>query len=150
MEWDFARYIIGTNSSTESHEWLSVPIDEPTWQSSDELAASLRESLALDLREVFDYLWSGTRTVWRETPHVGSGTEAESPAAGDSSMSYPVREPHIDTLLEEPFARLLSEKQSAAYEATKEARGQKEPRLRLDAIQRYIWASTGPAKERTT
>ena len=117
---------------------LSVPIDEPTWQSSDELAASLRESLALDLREVFDYLWSGTRTVWREIPVVGSGTEAESPAVGDSSMSYPVREPHIDTLLEGPFTRLLSEEQRAAYEAAKAARGQNEPRLRLDTIQRYI------------
>ena len=28
---DFARYIIGTNSSSDSREWLSLRLDEPTW-----------------------------------------------------------------------------------------------------------------------
>ena len=107
MEWDFARYIIGTNSSSESYEWLSVPNDEPVWQSPDELADSFRESLVPDLREVFDYLWPGTHTVWHER-------------------------------LEAPFIRWLSEDARAAYEAVKEARGNREPRLPLDTIQRYI------------
>ncbi|WP_419923432.1 hypothetical protein [Candidatus Poriferisodalis sp.] len=29
MHWDFARYVIGTNSASDSHHWLSVPITEP-------------------------------------------------------------------------------------------------------------------------
>ena len=33
---DFARYVIGTNSSTESREWLSLRHDDEPWLSSDE------------------------------------------------------------------------------------------------------------------
>lgn len=138
MEWDFARYIIGTNWKSESDEWLSVANSEPIWESSDELADSFRESLDPDLQPVFDLLWSQARTVWRETQIVGSDTDAERSAAGDSSISYPVREPPVESLLEEPFIRLLSEEQRTAYETAKAARGTKEPRLSLDIIQRYI------------
>ena len=138
MRWDFARYIIGTNSSSESREWLSVPNSEPIWQSPDELADSFRGSLAQDLQKVFDHLWSRTRTVWRDIPLVGSDVEPDSRGTSDSSISYPIREPHIDSLLEEAFTRLLSEEQKAAYEAVKAARRTKEPRLPLDIIQRYI------------
>ncbi len=36
MEDDFARYVIGTNSSRLSDRWLSVRIEEPVWQSIEE------------------------------------------------------------------------------------------------------------------
>ena len=138
MELDFARYIIGTNSSSESYEWLAVTNEEPVWQSSDELADSLRESLDPQLRQFFDYLWSRTRTVWREIPLAGSGVEPQ-PSNGDaSSISYAIQEPDIDLQFEEALVLLLSEDQRAAYEVAKAARGTKEPHLALDIIQRYI------------
>ena len=33
---DFARYVIGTNSSSESHHWLSIRLEDPVWQSAEE------------------------------------------------------------------------------------------------------------------
>lgn len=131
MRWDFARYIIGTNSRSASPKWLAVTNEEPVWQSSDELAASFRESLDPHLQPFFDHLWTRTRTVWPETPLAGSGADA-------SSISYPIEEPDIDLPVEEAFVTLLSEDQRAAYETAKAARGTTAPHLALDIIQRYV------------
>ncbi len=38
---DFAFYVIGTNSSSGSRYWLSLRLDEPTWQSPDERVTAL-------------------------------------------------------------------------------------------------------------
>jgi len=35
MDGDFASYVIGTNHSHHSHQWLSLKFDEPAWQSLD-------------------------------------------------------------------------------------------------------------------
>ena len=138
MRWDFARYIIGTNSRSESNEWLSITNEEPLWQSSDELADSFRESLDPHLQPIFDHLWSETRTVLREFPIGRSDIGSNTAATGAPSISYPTQEPHIDSRFEEVFVTLLSEDQETAYEAVKAARGTSEPRLALDIIQRYI------------
>ncbi len=36
QHWDFARYILGTNSTDTSRHWLSIGIDEQQWLSADE------------------------------------------------------------------------------------------------------------------
>lgn len=41
MDGDFARYVIGTNSLSVSRYWLSLGIDEPTWQSLNERISEL-------------------------------------------------------------------------------------------------------------
>ena len=37
QQWDFARYILGTNSTDTSRHWLSIEIGQERWRSSDEL-----------------------------------------------------------------------------------------------------------------
>jgi len=41
MSDDFARYVLGTNSSMGSNHWLSVRLEDPPWQSSDKRMATL-------------------------------------------------------------------------------------------------------------
>lgn len=138
MDWDFARYVIGTNSSSESHHWLSVPIADPQWQQPHERADAFRQSLDRDLQESFDDLWTRTRTVERFISFAATGAEPESTSAEDSALPYTVEEPYLDPKLEEPFLQALNEEQKAAYQEIKTARGSKGPRLSLDIIQRYV------------
>ena len=37
QHWDFARYILGTNSTDTSRHWLSIGIEQEQWRSADEL-----------------------------------------------------------------------------------------------------------------
>ena len=138
MSMDFARYVIGTNSTSESHDWLAVPNDEPLWRSDEELAESFRDSLDPILQRTFDELWAGTRTVQRSIEAITPGTEPEPDDTNDPLLSYTPQEPFLDPRVEEPFMMALGEEQSAAYEAVKAARGRPEPRLGLDIIQRYV------------
>ena len=134
MHMDFALYVIGTNSTSKSHDWLSVPNDQPHWRSDEELAESFREALDPILQTAFDELWAGTRTIQRSLEAVTAGTES----ADEPLLWYTTRMPYIDPRLEELFTVALSEDQRAAYEAVKAARGRPEPRLGLDIIQRYV------------
>ncbi len=36
QHWDFARYILGTNSTDTSHHWLSIGIEQESWKSANE------------------------------------------------------------------------------------------------------------------
>ena len=36
QHWDFARYILGTNSTDTSHQWLSIGIEQEQWKSAEE------------------------------------------------------------------------------------------------------------------
>ena len=36
QDWDFARYILGTNSKDTSHHWLSIGIEQEQWKSAEE------------------------------------------------------------------------------------------------------------------
>ena len=36
QHWDFARYILGTNSTDTSHHWLSIGIEQEQWKSAEE------------------------------------------------------------------------------------------------------------------
>ena len=58
MNDDFARYVIGTNSSSTSRDWLSLRLDEPTWKPPPSREEQLRPLVA----ELSD---SGRRT-WEQ------------------------------------------------------------------------------------
>lgn len=36
QHWDFARYILGTNSTDKSHHWLSIGMEQEPWESAKE------------------------------------------------------------------------------------------------------------------
>lgn len=54
MNDDFAFYVIGTNSSTESRHWLSLRLDEIPWQSPRERLAALLQNLSADERSAME------------------------------------------------------------------------------------------------
>ena len=140
MNWDFARYIIGTNATSESRRWLSVQNTDPLWQSAEELSTAFPCSLPPPLRSVFDELWGGTRTV--DCPiylrFVASGIELESDDTDKLLFPRTIEEPYLDPVLEEQFIAMLNRDQKTAYQEIKNARDTNEPRLSLDIIQRYV------------
>ncbi len=140
MNWDFARYIIGTNLTSKSNRWLSLQNTDPLWQSGDELATSFRCSLTPASRSVFDELWGGTRTVESiiSLVFVDSGGNGEPHDTDESPFAFPVEEQYLEPQLEESFIAMLSEQQKAAYVEVKTARGTSAPGLSLDIIQRYV------------
>ena len=138
MRWDFAHYVIGTNSSLVSNDWLSVPITDPPWRSPQERAETFRCSLDPDLQEAFNELWTRTRTVESFISFVTSAAGLGSDETDQSALPFAVEEPYIDPELEAGFVAALSDEQKTAYEDVKTARGTDEPRLDLDIIQRYV------------
>ena len=140
MNWDFALYIIGTNSTSESRRWLSVQNTDPPWQSAEELAASFRCSLSPTLQGLFDELWGGTRTVESiiSLVFVDSGGESDPHATDEAPLAFPIEEQYLDPQLEERFIAMLNEQQKTAYVEVTAARGTRQPGLSLDIIQRYV------------
>lgn len=145
MRMDFARYVIGTNSSSESYRWLSVTNEEPLWRSEEELKGSFRRSLGRDLRETFDVLWPHTRPRRRFFEADPPEAEPEARATNELPASPEAQESDLVRLLEElpqrleeMFVSMLDEEQSEAYEQLKASHGRTAPRLRLDIIQRYV------------
>ena len=138
MDDDFARYVIGTNSSSESHYWLSVPNADAPWQTADELAESLRRALEARPREAFDELWRCTRTVQRSYGVIGSDGEPDPDDPMTAALSFSVEEPYLDPQLEERLLGMLNDAQQAVYTQVKTARDTQPPRLDLDIIQRYV------------
>jgi hypothetical protein len=50
MDDDFARYVLGTNSSSTCSDWLSIKLDEPIWRSADEQLAELISGFSEEVR----------------------------------------------------------------------------------------------------
>jgi len=62
MSDDFARYVIGTNSGSTSSHWLSLPLSEPLWRSSQEIYEEIVDSLEDELRSK----WTEIANNYRE------------------------------------------------------------------------------------
>jgi len=54
MNDDFARYVIGTNSSSINHEWLAVGLEEPIWVSVEEQIAELISAFSVEARSAWE------------------------------------------------------------------------------------------------
>lgn len=60
---DFARYVIGTNSSNTSYEWLSVRLEDPVWQSTEERLAELVSTFSDEASAVWKRLDDADREL---------------------------------------------------------------------------------------
>jgi hypothetical protein len=79
MGWDFARYVIGTN--TQSSNWLDIPITEPTWQSPEEKLSTFIESLPEESRRQWADFQRAEKAynqvTWRPPKFKFVGTEED-------------------------------------------------------------------------
>lgn len=64
QHWDFARYILGTNSTDASRDWLSIEIDQEPWLTSGER----RENLILRLDSIERAAWEEHTEARQSTP----------------------------------------------------------------------------------
>ncbi|WP_419837641.1 AVAST type 2 anti-phage system protein Avs2 [Candidatus Poriferisodalis sp.] len=138
---DFARYVIGTNSKSESRDWLEVALTEPPWRSADEVSDAFAVILGPIARRVFQKL----RTRTKPTPlsiafrdALGGLNIDESDEALDSYLDATVEVPYHDEQLERLLIRMLPQEHIARYAEVTQARGASAPRLQLDIIQRYV------------
>lgn len=128
---DFARYIIGTNSS--STEWLSVPLDAPDWCPPERRVQAFIDSLEAGSKEAwsryeeaerkhsvlttqftFEYAGSGSDTPDSENDNEdGTGGNLPRTIEGFSLQEEHARNLRDDT--REQFLDTLSEAQQTAF-----------------------------------
>ena len=129
LHWDFARYIIGTNSSNSSRDWLSIGIEEERWRPAREWREDLlsefskEEHAALHVYESFrlkliDVIRSATLP-----------TES----TGDLKLEISSDNYQQDEAYRRFLAALSTEHQSA-WQLLEEER----PGFSLKTIQRYV------------
>ena len=141
MTSDFARYVIGTNSRSESSEWLDISLTEPPWLSAEEIAETFAESLGPISQRVFQKLGTRTKpsTLSVTFKHALGNTEIDdSDEAIESFLDTAIEVPYHDEQLERLLMRMLSEEHKIQYEELVRAKNTRAPRLQLDIIQHYV------------
>lgn len=141
MRSDFARYVIGTNSASESREWLEIALSEPRWRSLEEMADIFADTLGPISRQIYQKLRTRVRP---STPSnllrdllENSNIDASSEAPR-TFLDPVIDTPYHDEQLERMLVRILRQEQIGQYEEMKSARSTPAPRFRLDIIQRYV------------
>jgi len=70
MSDDFARYVIGTNSSSTSRYWLSLRLEDPPWQSPDERFAVLLEEFSAEEKAAWETFHAADSVLKQISPIV--------------------------------------------------------------------------------
>lgn len=156
MDDDFARYVIGTNSSPTSSDWLSLRLEDPPWQSVDARIAGLIEGFSEKERSAWEIFEAADNVVRQKRLEIRFASfrraiEGEGSADGDPDQSgrddadgsdveraEKVRDAALAALMAElsddhaqNIGALMAEKDSD------EERG-RPPYLELRQIQRYV------------
>ena len=64
QHWDFARYILGTNSTDKSHHWLSIGIEQEQWKSAEER----EQQLIPQFNGIERIAWKEYLDAWQSVP----------------------------------------------------------------------------------
>lgn len=142
---DFARYTIGTNSSSQSRDWLTTTLNEEPWLSREQREADLSSQLSeKELKALTNY--NETIQAARTFPTLiimptldddGQASEGALPQILHRAGEHIVA--HLVSRIKTAMARgqlvaALSEEHLSKWRMLHEA----EPRLDLSIIQRYI------------
>lgn len=133
-EWgDFARYIIGTNSSTESSHWLALSLGEPRWSAPDERYKAFRLSLnATQLVLLNAYEALKPRFVVPQLPSTFFGHDGVSLDLSRDTTASSIS--HEFRTTEHFFLESLPPEAEVAWQSINSL----PPRLDLGIVQRYI------------
>ncbi len=149
MSDDFSHYVIGTNSSKQSRQWLSVRLDNPPWQSPEERLAILVSSFSETERpawesfnsidqKVIEWRWSrGYELLLKRAAREESGEEGVCTEEKDAESI------RLEEEREKALALLktaLSSEHMPIFERIINDQTSKiePPRFDLNQIQRYI------------
>lgn len=140
MSLDFARYVIGTNSSYFSRSWLSVRLDEEPWCSPDARMEALLSKLDVSVRSAWeeykeaDYQRRKPRLILPKNGRNLSINTEDDPDTPDSEQT--------PGLLFKKFLSGLNLTQRREIDSILQLRHKKgggyQPRLDLKMIQRYV------------
>lgn len=156
MDDDFARYVIGTNSSPTSSDWLALRLEDPSWQSVDARIAGLVEGFSEKERSAWE-AFTATDDVLRQKQleirfaSFRRAIEGEGSADGDAAASETdvADVPDVERAKKERDAALaalrasLSDDHARSISAlmaekdSDEERG-RPPHFELRQIQRYV------------
>ena len=133
MGWDFARYIIGTNSTSESSYWLSLSLNDPRWSTPEERYAKFVSSLnRTELAVLVEY---ETQRRLCLIPHVViTFVDSDGVAMNESSLQATTSATHECHRLEQLLLTTLSSEKADSWWAIHD----RPPRLDLGLIQRYV------------
>lgn len=160
MSDDFTHYVIGTNSSVMSREWLSLRLDEPRWApppTPEEQLAALIEDLSPQEREALEdfesedvgplllplqfppdwFVLDEQNEFSSSTDRRASGPGQQEPGLDEYDALMRKRELAVASL----YARLSPATASRLKAVQGEAKGSdeaQEPRFDLRQVQRYI------------
>ena len=129
MAWDFARYVIGTNSSGRSRDWLSLGIEEEKWRPVRERREELMSEFNPEELAALDaYKGLGPQLMAALRAAAKSAEANDDCLLGVSAFGEQREEAY------QHFLSALSDEHRAAWELLEEGR----PGYSLEEIQRYI------------
>ena len=140
MDDDFARYVIGTNFSHYSSDWLSVRLDEDRWQSPDERLQILLENMSNDERLAWDEYQRTEAKIAKQ--FMGNLRLLNNlPNDDDATVGVRTAPDERERQIESARVKMLSVMTEASrfeIEAIERAQSEGPPRFDLRLIQRYI------------
>lgn len=126
---DFARYVIGTNSSDSCRDWLSIGIDQERWRPEQERRRELASDFSLEERAALDAYEAIVPSVTLVPPMEGEAVEPS-----DDPLSFVSRFIDARDQAYSHFLASLSDEHRTAWVALDEKR----PGFSLRKIQRYV------------
>ena len=137
---DFARYVIGTNFSHYSSDWLSVRLDEGMWQSPDERLQILLENMSNDERLAWDEYKRTMAEIAKQ--FMGKLRFLNTlPNDDDATVGVRTAPDERERQIESARVKMLSamtEANRSETEVILRSQSEDPPRFDLRAIQRYI------------
>jgi hypothetical protein len=132
---DFARYVIGTNSSFTSTNWLALRLDEPAWQSREECLARLLEGFSEEERAAWGAFKTAQEHILGDELQALVKTGEFDSARARIEQALAAAITALESVLTEEHARALESVLSALY-SNDEAN--QPPHFDLRLIQRYV------------
>lgn len=143
MEWDFARYILGSDRNTGP--WLARRLDEERWRSPEERMAELEHELPNAARKALQTYRAAKNRVPLKISFMASGADASESV--DNDIYFPDR-----SITDEQYEAAVGEADRARdrllaalvppyhdrYLAVEQASEKKDKWLDTDILQRYV------------
>ena len=139
MDDDFARYIIGTNSSSRSTRWLALELEDNTWESPEDRLGRLLQILSEDERLAWEEFNGAAQEIHERFKNL---IHISYEASTDRDLEFVIETPEerekLRGLAEKELLSALSEDNRLEMEGIWEMPSEDPPGFDLSLAQRYI------------